>query len=196
MSDHREDADALLARWQETQDPADLDSLLRAEIGALKAVIRGRGGSMLESMGATDVAHEAVLGLLRVKTAPKFDNPAALRGYLWVAARRLLMARIQRRGARPLPFDGTSTQGLEGFLATTGGMSEAQDSDRSAAIDVALNLLNPAERDVLALVYLKGMDIPSAAEELGITKDAANMRVVRARRNLAQKLASWAEFIG
>lgn len=186
----------LLEEWQKTGDPEILDELLRAEIGAVKAMIRGRSGSMLQSLGATDVAHEAVLGLLRVKSAPKFDNPAALRGYLWKSAWRLLMARLDRRGRRPLRLDGTSTQGMEGFLATTGGMEEAQDSDRAVALDVAMNLLKPQEREILQLVYMKQMDIPTAAAELGLTKDAANMRLVRARRRLADKLAGWAELIG
>lgn len=197
IPDEPETSEGLLQRWQETGDPDVLDRLLQIEVGVVKAMIRGRGRSMLKSLAATDVAHEAVLGLLRVKTAPKFDNPAALRGYLWTSAWRLLMARLEKRGKRPLRLDGgTSTQGMQGFLATTGGMENAQDSDRRVALDVALNLLKPQERDVLTLVYLEEMEIPDAAEKLGISKDAANMRLVRARRRLAEKLASWAELIG
>ena len=189
-------SEELLDAWQESGDPETLDALLRAEIGTLKAMIRGRGGSMLQSLGATDVAHEAIMGLLRVNAAPKFENPAALRGYLWKSAWRLLMARLDKRGRRPLRLDATSTPEMQGFLATTGGMSDAQDSDRSVALDVAMNLLKPQERDVIKLVYLEQMDIPAAAEALGVSKDAANMRLVRARRHLAEKLAGWAELIG
>ncbi len=196
MSEETIDAEALLVRWQETEDPEDLDRLLRVEIDVLKSMLRGRGGHLPDAYGASDVAHEAVLGLLNVKNLPKFDSPSALRGYLWVSARRLVNLRLKDRGRAPLRLDQVSSQNLDGFLATTGGMDEALDSDRSAAIDLAMNLLSPAERDVLTLVYLDGKAISAAAEALQITKDAANMRLVRARRNLAQKLASWAEFIG
>jgi len=196
MSEETIDADALLTRWQETGDPEDLDRLLRVEIDVLKSMIRGRGGNLLDPYGASDVVQEAVLGLLNVKDLPKFDTPAALRGYLWVAARRLLSLRIKDRGRAPLRLDHVSSQNLEGFLATAGGMDAALDSDRSAAVDLAMNLLKPTEREVLTLVYLDGMAISEAAELLQVTKEAANMRLVRARRNLAQKLASWAEFIG
>jgi len=189
-------SDELLRQWQESGDSEILDQLLRAEIGSLKAMIRGRSGSMLESLGATDVAHEAVLRLLRVKSAPTFENPAALRGYLWKSAWRLLLARLDRPGRRPLRLDGTSTQGIHGFLATTGGMEEAQNSDRTMALDMAMNLLKPQEREIIHLVYMKQMDIPTAAKELGLSKDAANMRLVRARRRLAEKVAGWGELIG
>jgi RNA polymerase sigma factor (sigma-70 family) len=191
------DTHALLEDWQRTGDQDVLDRLLRVEIGRLKGVIRGRGGSLLKrSLAATDVAHEAVLGLLRVKTPPKFDNPAALRAYLWKAAWRLLLARLDRKGGKPVRLDGTATNGMQEFLATTGGMAAAHDSDRTLALEMAMNLLKPKEREILELVYMKEMDIPGAADTLGITKDAANMRVVRARRRLAEKLVGWAELIG
>jgi DNA-directed RNA polymerase specialized sigma24 family protein len=81
-------------------------------------------------------------------------------------------------------------------LATTGGMKQAEVNDQSVAMQLAMNLLKPKECDILRLVYLQNHDLAQAAESLGITKDAANMRLVRARQSLATKLAGWSELIG
>lgn len=190
------DTDSLLRAWQESGDLECLDRLLRNEIAGLKAMIRGRGGSLVRtSLAATDVAHEAVLGLLRVKTPPRFDNPQALRAYLWRSAWRLLMHRLDQRRTKPLRLEGSTSSGFQRFLATTGGMAEAHDSDRTAALEMAMNLLRPEDREILTLVYFKDLDIPGAAAKLGIAKEAANMRLVRARRRLGEKLSGWAGLI-
>lgn len=187
----------LLSRWQEEGDPEALDRLLRLEVGVLKDMIQRRGRGMLgASVGVTDVAQEAVLGLLRVNTAPSFENPKALRAYLWKSAWRLLLHRLKKRRAASLDLTGTSSSAMEGFLATTGGMSGVENNDRSLALQVAMNLLKPAERDILHLVYFQHLDIPTAAKKLKTSKDAANMRLVRARRSLAQRLSDWTELIG
>ena len=75
-------------------------------------------------------------------------------------------------------------------------MGRVDERDRSMALDVAVNLLMPAERAILDLVYFKQFDIAAAAERLGVTKEAANMRLVRARRALAEKLSDWDDLIG
>jgi RNA polymerase sigma-70 factor (ECF subfamily) len=185
-----------LRAWQEEGDLEALDALLRCEIRILKAMLRKRGGSLLQtSLAATDVAHEAVLGLLRVRTVPHFDSPLALRGYLWKAAWRLLMQHLRHRERKPSRIDGPASPEFDRFLATTGGMKKAQASDRATALDLAMNLLRPQDREILVLVYFQDLDIPEAARKIGIAVDAANMRLVRARRRLAEKLSGWAELI-
>ena len=67
--------------------------------------------------------------------------------------------------------------------------------ERSLALDLALNLLRPAEREILRLAYLERLGIEGAAGRLGIGRDAAKMRLVRARRELARKLCRWEEAI-
>jgi RNA polymerase sigma factor (sigma-70 family) len=189
--------DELLRRWQDSGDLDALDALLRAEIDALKARIRGQGGSLLgPSFGATDAAQEAVLGLLRVQSPPHFPNESALRGYLWKSAWHLLLQRLKSRDRRPLPLDSTHSSGMAEALATTGGMEKAQDADRAIALDLAMNLLKPEDREILSMVYFEHANVATAASRLGISKDATGMRLTRARRHLAEKLASWADVIG
>ena len=186
-----------LRAWQESGDRDALDSLLRIEVEILKRMIRGRvGGLHQQSQGVSDVAQEAVLGLLRVGTAPSFDSPGALRGYLWKAAWRLLMRRLSGGRKKPVQLDGQSSICFQEALATSGGMGAAESSDRPLALQLAMNLLKPQEGEILRLVYLENQDISAAARALGITNDAANMRLVRARKALARKVAGWAELIG
>lgn len=188
---------ALLARWQSGGDPDALDELLRIEIEILKARIRRQGRDVLgASASASDVAHDAVVGLLKVEHPPRFDDPRALRAYLWVAARRLLHERLRKAGRRFARLDDKSSQAFGDALATSGGFGAVESAEQSVMLEVTLHLLPESDREILDLVYFKELDIASAATRLGITSDAAKMRLSRARRSLAHKLGDWTALIG
>ncbi len=188
-------ADEHLLKWQATGDIDSLDLVLRTEIETLKARLRFRGGAALDgSFAASDLAQEAVLGLLRVAEAPTFQSPGALRAYLWTAAWRLLQARL---GARVRAPKRRSVEELGSGVAPAAPSPpgfEAQEQE--LALHVAMNLLREEERELLGLIYFDELDIAAAAEKLGLSRDAANMRLVRARRNLAHKLKDWRGRIG
>jgi RNA polymerase sigma factor (sigma-70 family) len=189
---------ALLARWQRDGDPDALDELLRTEVSILKSRIRREGGRMLRpSMSATDVAQEVVMGMLKVSRAPRFDDPRALRGYLWKAAWRLLARRLRKPGRDFVRLDHAASSVLEAALRVTGGrLDGAEARERSLALQLTMNLLRPEEREIIDLVYFRQHGIEGAAKRLGISSDAANMRLVRARRKLASKLRRWNDLIG
>ena len=187
----------LLERWQRDGDPDALDELLRIEVDLLRGRIRRRGGNLLSpSLSSTDVAQEAVLGLIRVREPPSFEAPAALRAYLWRSAWRLLGAHFQRTGRRPARLDPASSQVAATAFATSGGLAEVEADDRAMALDLALNLLEPQAREILDRVYFRQMGVEAAARELGITEEAAKKRLARARRKLAEKLGDWSELVG
>ena len=146
-------------------------------------------------MSVSDIAQEAAVRFLAVNTAPRFEHPAALRAYLWTAAWRLLAQRLQKPDRHALRIDEMESWDLERGLSTSGGLASLDDRERSLALDLALNLLRPAEREVLRLVYLEQRGIEGAAEAMGVGHDAAKMRLVRARRELAKKLCRWEEAI-
>src|SRR6187551_3254270 len=98
----------LLERWQRDGDRDALDSLLRVEVLQLKERLKAKGRSMLgTSASASDVAQEAVLRLLSLEDAPRFDDPKAFRGYLWIAAWRLLLQRIRKPSLPMIQVDTT-----------------------------------------------------------------------------------------
>ncbi len=187
----------LLRRWQEQGDREALDALLRAEVEFLTRELRRRRGAALPpSLGASDVAQEAVLNLVKVRDAPSFERPAALRAYLWRSALRLLAAHYERAGTRLERPDLRNSRALSDALATTGGLSAVEDDESALALELALHLLAPEEQRILALVYFEQLSLEAAAERLAVSYEAAKKRLARARRRLAHKLGDWTELVG
>lgn len=172
---------------------AELDAVLRREVALLRDRLRKRGAGLLRpSASAGDFVQEAFVGLLRVRPERRFEHPAALRAYLWKAAWRLLL----RRSKRPLRDLATLPSQEQSASRSLGTESGIERREPALALRLALELLDPDDRSILELVYLRELGIPGAARELGIRADAANMRAVRSRRRLAALLADWAELIG
>lgn len=191
-----DDVCELLRDWQDRGDREALDRLLAIEITWLKARIRAHGLPRADGeISVSDVAQEAVMRMLRVKDTPTFQAKAALRAYLWKAAWNLLAERLRQRRGETLSLD-DSSQLLDKALVTTGGLGSVESRDRAVALQVTMQLLEAPERDVLELVYGRGLGIDGAAESLAIGKDAAKMRCARARAKLAQKLRRWSEIVG
>jgi len=190
---------ALLRRWQEQGDRDALDDLLRLEVATLADRLRRRGDPLLgASASASDLAQEAVARMLARTTPPKFEEPAQLRAYLWTAAWRLLLNRVQGASRRvtPLSSRGSQSQSLADVMATSDGLAGVLKKEQSVAVDVALELLAPDDAKILELVYFEGLPIADVAEKLGIARAAADMRLTRARRKLATKLVEWNDVIG
>ncbi len=197
MDDARDRSATLLERWQTTGDTDALDDLLRIELGVLRSRLRRKAKGLLRpSMSATDVAQEAVVRMLRVRDKPHFDDSRELRAYLWKAAWRLLRHRLRKRRHALVRLDQDTSSTLRSSLQATTGPESAERRERSVALNLTLNLLRPHEREVLDLVYFQEQGIDGAAKRLGITSDAAKMRLVRARRKLATKLRHWTDLIG
>lgn len=186
----------LLQRWQQGGDVDALDELLRIEVGALAARLRGRGRGMLHaSMSASDLAQEAVFRMLRLEDAPEFKDPSELRAYLWTAAWRLLINRGRARGRSVVPLSQAQSGDMGLVLEGGGGVSEAERAEQSAALNVVMNLLRDEDREVLELVYFQHLEIERVAQQLGIQRSAADMRLSRARRRLAEKMVCWSDVI-
>ncbi|MSR62956.1 MAG: sigma-70 family RNA polymerase sigma factor [Planctomycetes bacterium] len=187
---------ALLARWQDAGDREALDGLLRIEIELLKHRLRAQqGGRLSPSLSASDVAQEAVLNLVKVRATPSFEVPAALRAYLWKSALRLLAGHFERAGSNLEHLDERVSRGASAALATSGGLGAVEDDERTLAIELTLHLLEPDERQILALVYFDELSLEDAATRLTISHEAAKKRLQRARTRLAAKLGAWSELV-
>jgi RNA polymerase sigma-70 factor (ECF subfamily) len=196
-SDPATDASARwLERWQQEGDVDALDELLRIEVHALAVRLRNRGRGLLRpSTSASDLAQEAVLRMLRLDEAPEFNDARELRAYLWTAAWRLLLNRGQARGRSAVPLSRAPSADIGLVLQGGGGVSEAERSEEHAALNVVMNLLRDEDREVLELVYFQHRDIGRVAEQLGLQRAAAEMRLSRARRRLAEKMVGWADVV-
>ncbi len=179
---------ALLARWQGADDVDALDELLRGEIDVLARRLRARvGGPISASMSASDLAQEAVLRLLRLEEAPNFDDPRALRAYLWTSAWRLLVNRMQRPGRDVVRLADAESRTLSGVFGASGGIGALETDEQRTALELVGNLLKPEDREALSLVYFQGLSIEEAARRVGISRGALDMRLMRARTRCADR---------
>jgi RNA polymerase sigma factor (sigma-70 family) len=183
----------LLKRWQNAGDREALDELLRIEVESLKRHIQGRGGRLPAALSASDVAQEAVLNLVKVREQPSFQEPAALRAYLWKSALRLLAAHLERAGSKLERLDASASRSVGLALATTGGLGAVEEQERALALEFALQLLEPEEQRILALVYFEQVPLDQAAARLSVNYETAKKRLSRARGRLALKLGDWSE---
>ncbi len=189
-------SEILLRRWQESGDVDALDELLRAEVQALAVRLRNRGRGLLRpSVSASDLAQEAVLRMLDLEDAPEFAEPRELRAYLWTAAWRLLLNRGRARGHSVVPLSRAPSADLGLVREGGGGVSAAERGEQQAALNVVMNLLRDEDREVLELVYFQHKDVARVAEELGLQRGAAEMRLSRARRRLAEKMVRWSDVV-
>ncbi len=195
-SDEEKDRGAeFLARWQQDGDVEALDQLLRLEIGALRARVRSKGRRMALSPGSSsDVVNEAVLRVLKAEALPRFENMRVFSAYLWRAAYRLLLDRLRHR--RPDLLADQSSRVMEAALATSGGLSAVDRSDEREQVALAMSLMPAELRAALDMKYTRHLDTAAIAAELGITEDAARMRLVRAKKKLTEKLKGWRDLIG
>lgn len=198
---HRAALDAeLLARWQDEDDENALDELLRRELETLVERVRRRGRALLgPTLSARDVAQETCLRLLRRAERPRFATLAGLRSYLWKVAWRLLLDRGKRRvhesnlprilrerasGLDP-GFDAGFARGARDGLGVERDVEADEDS---CILRRTLQELPDGYRRILDLVYFEDRSLSGAARELAISRTAANMRLVRARRALGLRL--------
>jgi RNA polymerase sigma factor (sigma-70 family) len=184
----------LLRRWQEEGDLDALNHLLQIEVRILKHMIHGRGPGA-GSASTSDIAQEAVMGLLKAKKSPSFSDPKALRGYLWRSAWHLLVKKYEKSRKGPLRIELENAEELEAFLRHAPGLRDVDLAERAMAIGFAMNLLSLDDRELIRLVYFEGKDTATAAAAIGLTRGAGAMRLVRARRLLAARLSEWADLI-
>jgi RNA polymerase sigma-70 factor (ECF subfamily) len=186
----------LLQRWQHGGDVDALDELLRIEVSTLAVRLRARGRGMLHpSASASDLAQDAVFRMLRLEDAPVFEHPREMRAYLWTAAWRLLINRVQARGHSAVPLSRAQSGDMGFALEGGGGISEAERTDQNAALNVVMNLLRDEDRQVLELVYFRHMPIEEVARQLGLQRSAVDVRLSRARKRLAEKMVGWSDVV-
>jgi RNA polymerase sigma factor (sigma-70 family) len=196
QADAQDPSAMLLRRWQESGDSEALNQLLRIEIGVLKHMIHGRTASAFSGSASTsDIAQEAVMGLLKTKETPSFSNPQALRGYLWRSAWHLLVKRYEKKQKGPLRVELEDSSGLDRLFRYAPGLKSVDREERAMAIGLAMNLLSHEDRELIRQVYFEEKDTATAAAAIGLNRAAGAMRLVRARRLLAARLAEWADLI-
>ena len=147
-----------------------VDALLTAHRGELLAFVERRLGTRAP---AEDIVQEASLRALQA--AERLRDPQSGRAWLFKITRRLLADQLRRRSELQLAgepdalFDGTEGFGCACVLAN-------------------VQQLKPEHAHILRRVIFEGTSMAALGSELGVSPNAATVRVSRARAALREQL--------
>jgi RNA polymerase sigma-70 factor (ECF subfamily) len=188
----------LLLRWANGDQQA-LADLVAADAGWVESHVRARLGNHLrQRVDTQDIVQNTLLTILR--TGPRFvcSDRAHLRGLLARMVENTIRAeahhqaagkRDRRREVRADPGASGSVLILDRHAASvTDPGSAAGKAETRDWLRLALELLEPDDRNVILWREYEGLPFADVAQRLAMTEDAARMRFARALPKLARKL--------
>jgi len=195
VSDAADRTIVLLQRYHEG-DAEALGELIARELPWIRQRVEARLGPALRArVEPGDLVQEALLELCRY--GPRFqlasrahfralvativENVLRGRAQWWNAQRRALAAE------RPLP-EGTCVSVAPMARSTDRPSVAAGRAEGEAWLRLALELLDPEDRDVLVLRQFRGQSFAEVGAALGIQENTARMRFQRALPRLAEKV--------
>ena len=173
------DPDAELVAGVGRQEPAAVRTLVARKLPRLLALATRMLGDRME---AEDVAQEAFMRIW--KQAPRWRGGEA-RFDTWLHRVALNLCYDRLRAHREEPAD--ELPDAVDPAATPDAQLEAQ--SREARVRAALAALPARQREALVLNYYQELSNIEAAALMGITVDALESLLARARRNLRAQLA-------
>lgn len=183
----------LLGRFHDGDDGA-LEALVRDNLEWLHDRVRRRLGQKLRAKAdSQDIVQDAMVEILRY--APRFR--CASRNQF-----RALMGRIvenvirdqndffsARRRAMSQEAGDVGMVTLDGLGGSATAPDRAMERNESQArLRLALELLDPADREVIVLRQWEGLEFAEIGNKLGINANAARMRFQRALPRLADRM--------
>jgi len=150
-----------------------------AEIAALANRLLGWPGEV------DDVVQEVFLAaFLALK---RFRGECRLRTWLFtITVNKCRSFRFRRRRSPPGPMS-DSTESVVG--PDRSGDEATMDEESFARVRRAVQTLPPKYREVIVLKYLQGLDTAETCRLLGITANAMQVRLNRARNRLRERLS-------
>jgi RNA polymerase sigma-70 factor (ECF subfamily) len=187
----------------ESPDRALIEALRAREPGAYEQLLRTHGGRLLavarrllgNEEDARDAVQEAFLNAF--KNIDRFEGGSLLSTWLHRIVVNVSLMKLRRRKRKPeesldhlLPSFNDKGHFVERFASVDEPVDErlARLEDQ-AAVREAINQLPEHYRTVLLLRDIEGMGTAEVAEQLGITANAAKLRLHRARQALRTLLA-------
>jgi RNA polymerase sigma factor (sigma-70 family) len=175
------DPDAPLVRGVAAGDPAAIQALVAHKLPRLHALALRMLGDAGE---AEDVAQETLLRAWRHAPLWRDDGVARFDTWLHTVALNLCRDRL-RRGRRERPVAEPPPQ-IDGAPLPDGRMVAAEASSRVRA---ALDELPPRQREAILLHHYQELTNREAARTLGVSPEALESLLARARRTLRTLLS-------
>ena len=194
------DTAELLSRWARG-DQAALADLVAQDAGWITAHVRARlGGHLRQRVDTQDIVQDTLLTILR--TGPRFV--CSDRGHLRALLARMVENTIraeahhQAAGKRDRRREVHADPGASGSVlildrhaaAVTDPGSAAAKAETRDWLRLALELLEPDDRNVILWREYEQLPFAVVAQRLAMSEDAARMRFARALPKLARKLKS------
>ncbi len=187
----------------ESADRALIEALRAGEPGAYEQLLRTHGGRLLavarrllgNEEDARDAVQEAFLNAF--KSIDRFEGGSLLSTWLHRIVVNVSLMKLRRRKRKPeesldhlLPAFNERGHFVERFASMDEPIDERLSRlEDQAAVRAAIDQLPEHYRTVLLLRDIEGMGTTEVAEQLGITANAAKLRLHRARQALRTLLA-------
>jgi RNA polymerase sigma-70 factor, ECF subfamily len=172
-----------------SEDQADVQRILAGDVSAFEGIVR-RWQSPLINLAfrfsrdrgrAEEMAQEAFLRAYRALGGWRKD--AAFSTWLFALATNLYRSELKRIPVRTVSLDNAAELG-----AARAGVGRLEDEDRDRAVRRMVLALPPKYRDALVLFCFHDMDVPAAAQSLGLPEGTVKARLSRGREILRGKL--------
>ncbi len=195
IQENNVDTIGLLQRWHEGDREA-LDEILVRDLSWIHKQVHFKLGDRIRSKEETvDIVQDAVIDFLQYGPRFLISDKDQFRGLVaqivantirdkndWYKAKRRALDR-----EKPLPSDTVINLDAAGRKAD-GPKTLAQKNEREALIRLALELIDPDDRQVIVLRQLEDRSFPEIGEQLGIDANTVRMRFNRAMPRLAKRL--------
>jgi RNA polymerase sigma-70 factor (ECF subfamily) len=177
------------ARVSASDDQADVEQVLAGNVDAFENIVRGWQGPLVnlayrfcrDRGRAEDMAQEAFLRAYRNLAGWRKD--AAFSTWLFALATNLFRSELRRIPSGTVSMDDVAEPSDP---RAEDGNLEAEDRDRS--VRRAVSTLPTKYREALVLFYFHEMDVPAAAQSLGLPEGTVKARLFRGREILRGKL--------
>ncbi len=140
-----------------------------------------------DTAAAEDIAQETLQLVVKALREGKVENLAALPGFVFTTARNLCLHWV-RSAARENSALQRFHSGLDRTPESRDVLTTLINEDRCKVVRAALDQLPSGDRDLLSLLFYKGVSAEEAAESLGISPAAVRVRKHRALQRLAHLL--------
>jgi RNA polymerase sigma-70 factor (ECF subfamily) len=189
-------ADALQEAGMDATDEALLTALRIGDEQALAKLLERHAPAVYrfgvrmcrDPEDAKDVVQDTLLAAAR--GLRDFRGGSALSTWLFTIARSFCIKKRRRRAGAPDETVALESEGARAIAAPDAAPDEAAaDREIGAALDEAIDALEPMYREVLVLRDVEGLTAPEVANVLGIGVDAVKSRLHRARVAVRERLA-------
>lgn len=177
----------------EAPDEGWLRASLAGDAAASKKLVERHFPSILrfsrrmlrDAHEAEDIAQETFLRLW--KSGDRVEGGATLRTWLFRVAHNLAIDRI--RAKKKVSFDDDAHEEVPASGPSAAAM--LHEKERAARVQQAIEALPERQRAAIVLVFHEGLPQTEAASVLGVSVDALESLLARARRSLKKTLTTY-----